>query len=212
VTRDESPPWLRPVLPVCEALAILLAPHGEIAVHDLKTERVIALWNPMSGRRIGDDSLIDELPEARGTGTVFGPYRKALLDGRTLTSVSAVLNDETGRRRGLLCVNLDRSPLDQIAALATSLLAARTEQPTELFHRDWRERIALRVQRHCLERGLRREQLDRGGRRELVAVLDAEGLLSVRGAADLTAQALGVSRATVYTLLKEARSDEETPS
>jgi len=26
VTRDESPPWLRPVLPVCEALAILL-PH-----------------------------------------------------------------------------------------------------------------------------------------------------------------------------------------
>jgi predicted transcriptional regulator YheO len=45
-----------------------------------------------------------------------------------------------------------------------------------------------------------------------VAVLDAEGLLSVRGAADLTAQALGVSRATVYTLLKEVRSDKETQS
>lgn len=209
---EGTPAWLRPVMPVCEALAVLLGTYGEIAVHDLETERVIALWNPMSGRKIGDDSLIDDLPEVRGAGTVFGPYPKALLDGRTLTSISAVLTDEAGHRRGLLCVNLDRSPLDQIAALATSLLAARTEQPPELFHRDWRERIALRVQQHCLERGLRREQLDRGGRRELVAVLDAEGLLSVRGAADLTAEALGVSRATVYKLLKEARSDKEVPS
>lgn len=209
MSDDDPPVWLRPLVPVCEALAVLLAPHGEVAVHDLATERIIALWNPISGREVGQDSLLAELPEVPGASTVLGPYPKALLDGRTLTSVTAVLTDGTGRRRGLLCVNLDRSPLDQIAALATSLLAARTERPPELFDRDWRERIALRVQQRCLERGLRRDQLDRGSRRELVSLLDAEGLFAVRGAADLAAEALGVSRATVYAVLKETRSAKE---
>lgn len=202
------PDWTIPFVPVCEALKVLLGPHGEVALHDFETERIVALWNPISGRKVGDDSLFDELPEGSESGseTVFGPYPKALADGRSVTSVSAVICDESGQRRGLLCVNLDRSPLDQIAALAASVLASTTSQPAELFERDWRERIALRVQHWCHERALRRDQLGRDARRELVAALDSEGLFAVRGAADLAAEALGVSRATVYTLLKEARS------
>lgn len=206
------PSWATPVVPVCQALALLLAPHGEIAIHDLATERIVGLWNPISGRLVGDDSHMDELPEACDGGTVFGPYPKALLDGRSLTSVSAVLLDEAGDRRGLLCVNLDRTPLDHIAALATSLLAATTAPPPELMERDWRERIALRVQQWCRDRAVRQDTLSRGARRELVGVLDAEGLFAVRGAADLAAEALGVSRATVYSLLKETRSTEEMRS
>jgi predicted transcriptional regulator YheO len=65
--------------------------------------------------------------------------------------------------------------------------------------------MALRIHEFCAERGIRREHLDRDARRELVSILDGEGLFAVRRAADLAAQALGVSRATVYTLLKEVR-------
>lgn len=200
------PEWVLPHAPVCAAIAALLAPHAEVAVHDLGTERIVALWNPLSGRAVGDDSLLDELPEARAGADVLGPYAKALPDGSACTSVSAVLVDAAGARRGLLCVNFDRSPLDRIAALATALVAARTERPPALFDRDWRERLTLRVQEFCQERGLHRDQLDRANRRELVARLDAEGLFAVRHSADLAATALGVSRATVYALLKEVRS------
>jgi predicted transcriptional regulator YheO len=42
------------VLPVGEALAALLAPHGEIALHDLAADRIVALWTPISGRSVGD--------------------------------------------------------------------------------------------------------------------------------------------------------------
>jgi predicted transcriptional regulator YheO len=216
VTRAATPAWLLPSLPICEALAALLAPHGEIAVHDLATERVVAVWNPLAGRRVGEDSLLGDLPgagTARADGDlVFGPYPRVLIDGRIVTSVSAVLTDADGRRRGLLCVNVDRSPLDRIAALATSLLAAPADRPAELFDGDWRERIALRVQELCLERGLTRDRLDRDHRLALVSTLDAEGLFAVRGAAELAARAVGVSRATVYALLKESRSTKETRS
>ncbi|MEO3813886.1 PAS domain-containing protein [Sphaerisporangium sp. B11E5] len=204
--RDEGPPWWEPFVPVCEAVAVLLAPQGEVAVHDLGTERIVALWNPLSGRRVGDDSLIEELPEDPSAGRVIGPYEKVLPDGRRCTSVSAVLSDEAGKPRGLLCVNFDRSGLDQIAALAGTLLAARVERPGGLTDKDWREQIALRVHEFCRERGVRRDRLDREARRELIARLDGEGLFAVRRAADLAAEALGVSRATVYALLKETRS------
>ncbi|MEJ3654825.1 PAS domain-containing protein [Actinomycetes bacterium KLBMP 9759] len=198
--------WLRPHAPVCEALATLLAPHGEVVVHDLATGRIAAMWNPVSARAVGDESLLDDVAVTDDGPEVFGPYAKALPDGRACTSVSAVLTDGDGKRRGLLCVNLDRSPLDRIAALATSLLAPRTERPPELFDRDWRERLTLRVHEFCRDRALTREQLDRDARRELVGALDAEGLFEMRRSAELAAETMGVSRATLYALLKEARS------
>jgi predicted transcriptional regulator YheO len=198
-------PWWAPLVPVCEAVAALLAPYGEVAVHDLETEQIAALWNPISAREVGDDSLIEELPEKPAAGRVIGPYEKVLIDGRRCTSVSAVLTDESGKPRGLLCVNVDRSPLDQISALATSLIAAQVPRPAALFDRDWREQIALRVHEFCRARAVHRDQLDRDARRQLIAQLDGEGLFAVRRAADLAAEALGVSRATVYALLKEVR-------
>jgi D-arginine utilization repressor len=204
--RRRSPTWATPHLPVAEAVAALLAPHGEVVLHDLRTARIVAIFNPMSGRAVGDDSLVEELDGIQGSEAVLGPYEKVLPDGRRTTSVTAVLRDGAGTPQGLLCVNVDRSPLDQIAALAATLLGPRVPQPPELFHNDWRERLAVRVDELCRERALRRDQLDRAARRELVARLDAEGLFAVRGAADTAALALGVSRATVYSLLKETRS------
>lgn len=197
--------WWGSLVPACEAIAALLAPHGEVAVHDLETERVVALWNPIAGRQVGDDSLLAELPEPPLAAGVIGPFQKMLPDGRRCTSVAAVLTTEHGRPRGLLSIDLDRSPLDQIAALATSLLAVRAPQPAVLSESDWREQIATRVHEFLRERALRREQLDRDSRRAIVAELDAAGLFAVRRSADLAAEALGVSRATIYTLLKEVR-------
>jgi D-arginine utilization repressor len=197
---------LKPYVPVCEALVALLGPHGEVVVHDLAADRIVAIWNPMSGRAVGDESLISELPATPEDAPAIGPYGKVLADGREITSVSAVLVDAAGERRGLLCVNVDRSPLDQIAALATSLIAARVDRPPELFERDWREQIPLRVRELRQARSVRGEELDRRGRQEIVAQLDAEGLFAMRRAADLAAEALGVSRATLYSMLKEVRS------
>lgn len=203
---DDVPEWVDPLEPVCAAVAGLLDPHGEVVLHDLATSRIVALWNPLSGRAVGDDSLMDDLPGDPSASAVIGPYAKVLPDGRRCTSVSAVLRDRRGSPQGLMCVNLDRSPLDGIAALATSLLAARVDPPAELFDRDWRERIAATVHDYCRDHGVPRGNLDRALRRDLVARLEAQGLFSVRRSADLAAEAMGVSRATVYALLKEIRS------
>ncbi len=199
------PPWAVPLETACAAIAALLHPHGEVVLHDLATDTVVAIWNPLSGRAPGDPSLLDELPASWDERPVQGPYGRVLADGREIGSVSAVVPDAAGVARGLLCVNLDRSPLLDLAQALARVAAPVQERPPELFDRDWRERIALEVDGRLRERGLDRARLRRADRLALVADLDALGLFATRNAAEHAARALGVSRATVYALLKEAR-------
>jgi predicted transcriptional regulator YheO len=100
-------------------------------------------------------------------------------------------------------VNFDRSTLDGVVELLTRFAAPSAPRPPELFNRDWREQIALVIDEECRTRHLRRDQLSREDRFALVKVLNDRGLFSTRQAASHASLALGVSRATVYSLLKE---------
>jgi len=204
-TTTEADVWVDAVAPACAAVAALLHPHAEVALHDLEADRIVALWNPLSGRRVGDPSLLEELPAARAHAAVQGPYEKVLPDGRRLSAVSAVVRDLAGAPRGLLCVNLDRSPLLDAAAALAAFAAPVAPRPPELFRRDWRERIALLVDDVCRERGVTRDRLGREDRLAVVRALDGADLFATRHAAEHAAAALRVSRATVYALLKEVR-------
>jgi predicted transcriptional regulator YheO len=204
--QTDLPGWLEPHVPVCEAVVALFHPFAEVAVHDIRRDRIVAIWNPIAERRVGDRSLIDELPEHPDGARVIGPYPKVLADGRAVTSVSVVLHNAKGAKRGLLCINFDRSPLDGTIELLTRFAAGVEERPPELFDHDWREEIVLLVDEECRARRLRRDRLTREQRLALVRLMDERGLFSTRHAAAHAARALGVSRTTVYALLKEARS------
>ena len=204
--KSPVPNWLEPHLPVCEAIVALFAPLAEVAVHDIRRDRIVGIWNPISGRKIGGRSLIEELPPYSEDARVIGPYPKVLADGRAITSVSVVLHNAKGVARGLLCINFDRSPFDATIDLLVRFAAAAEDRPAELFDKDWREQILLVADEECRSRRLRRDRLTREQRLELVRVLDERGLFSTRNAAAHAGRALGVSRTTVYALLKEARS------
>ncbi|HWQ08728.1 MAG TPA: PAS domain-containing protein [Holophaga sp.] len=204
--KPRPPQWLAAYAPIAEAIARLFHPFAEVAIHDLASDRIVALWNPFSKRKVGDPALLSELPEDIADRGVYGPYAKVLPDGRALTSVSAVLADPQGTPCGLLCVNFDRSPLDGVAEMLARFAAPAAPRPPELFNRDWRERIALVIDEACRDRQLRRDRLTREDRLALVRAVNDKGLFSTRQAAHHVALALGVSRATVYALLKEVTS------
>jgi predicted transcriptional regulator YheO len=205
MSRPRAPQWLSSYAPVAEVIARLFHPYVEVAIHDLRSDRILALWNPISRRKVGDPALLSELPEDVADRRVYGPYAKVLADGRNLTAVSAVLTDREGIVRGLMCLNFDRSPLDGVVELLEKFAAPVTPRPPELFVRDWRERIAIVVDEECRARHLRRDQLSRPDRLALVRKLDEEGLFAARLAANHAAIALGVSRATVYSMLRDIK-------
>ena len=185
---------------VAEAISTLFHPHVEVALHDLASGRIVALWNPISGRRPGDESLIEPDFQSHGPNeSVIGPYEQVDVRGHRTTSVSVPVDEG----RMLLCINFDRSALDGAIGVLMSLAAAQVERPAELFARDWRVRINESIADWCASRNLVARDLDKAARGELVKHLDHEGLFETRNAAEHVATALGVSRATVYNLRKE---------
>jgi predicted transcriptional regulator YheO len=204
VKNDRLPAWLEPYAPLCEAVAALFHPLVEITVEDLRRDRVVAAWNSDGLRRPG--ARVSALAAAGAADGVVGPVATVLPDGRAVTTVSVVLANAKGAPRGLLSITFDRSPLDEVVALLGRFATPAQAPQVAPEEGEWRERIARVVDEECRERGLRRDRLSRGQRLALVSALDGRGLFATRHAAVHVAQALGVSRTTVYDLLKEARS------
>ncbi|WP_433272208.1 helix-turn-helix transcriptional regulator [Pseudonocardia xinjiangensis] len=192
---------------VCRAVALLLGPYAEVVLHDAEQDRVLAIWNPMTTRRAGDPSLLGELDQLeRSADDVYGPYEKLLADGRRLSSVSAVLRDPDGRPSAVLCVNLDRTPLEQAAAVLAGFAAPTAPRPQALFDQDWPDRVHQIIGSFVRSRGRPVERLGREDRLAVLAELDQAGVFAVRRAVPVVASALRTSRSTVYSLLAELRA------
>jgi predicted transcriptional regulator YheO len=194
--------------PVCEAIARLLSPHAEVVLHDPATDSVLAVWNPLSKRTVGDPSLLGELDELTPAGPdVYGPYPKSLPDGRRLSSVSAVIRDGEGRPDAVLCVNVDRSAFDAAARILAAFAAPATAQPAALFAGDWTERLNETVADFVRGKGTTLDRLSKSDRVELVAELDAAGVFDQRRSVPTVAHAMGLSRSAVYQLLALSRRE-----
>nr|SBO97570.1 YheO-like PAS domain [Nonomuraea gerenzanensis] len=191
---------------MCAAIAKLLAPHAEVVLHDPATDRVLAVWNPLTRRGAGDPSMLGELDRLDpAADDVHGPYEKTLPDGRRLSSVSAVLRDDGGEPSAVLCVNLDRTPLEQAAALLAAFAAPTAPRPEALFEQDWTDRVHQVVGGYVREHGRAVERLTRDDRLAVLAELDAAGVFAVRRAVPVVAGALRTSRSTLYALLADLR-------
>ncbi|TCN39642.1 putative transcriptional regulator YheO [Kribbella orskensis] len=194
--------------PVCDAIARLLSPHAEVVLHDPATDEIVGIWNPLSERSVGDPSLLGELNELTATGQdVYGPYPKSLPDGRRLSSVSAVIRDESGKAEVVLCVNVDRTAFEDASRILAAFAAPVAGQPRVLFEHDWSETLNDIVADFVRERGVAVERLTRTDRLEVLARLDSAGVLSQRRSVPVVARALRISRSALYQLLGEARKD-----
>ncbi|TDD14317.1 hypothetical protein E1218_33245 [Kribbella turkmenica] len=194
--------------PIGDALARLLSPHAEVVLHDPATDEVVAIWNPLSGRRPGDPSLLGELDELSTSGPdVYGPYPKVLPDGRRLSSVSAVMRDEDGTPAYVFCVNVDRTAFEEASRLLAAFAAPVAGQPRALFEHDWSETLNEIVAAYVRERGQPVERLSRDDRVELLGRLDAAGVLSQRRSVPTVARALRISRSALYQLLGQTRKE-----
>ena len=197
---------------VCQAVALLLGPYAEVVLHDAEQDRVLGIWNPMTTRAAGDPSLLGELDQLDPSAhDVYGPYEKLLADGRRLSSVSAVLRGPDGQPSAVLCVNLDRTPLEQAAALLAGFAAPTAPRPQALFEQDWSDRVHQIIGSFVRSRGRPVERLGREDRLAVLAELDQAGVFAVRRAVPVVASALRASRSTVYSLLAELRTRRTHP-
>jgi len=194
--------------PIADAITQLFRPSVEVVIHEIATDAVFYIANPISGRKIGDISLLGMESHALNSNeTIIGPYEKAGEKGQRLRSITSVLRDDRHVAIGLLCINLDYSVYEPALDLLENLIRPpQTEKhPEFLFQNDWRDQIKLEVRAFVVKNNIKLEALSPSDRRTLVGHLDGKNLFYAKKSIEQLASILSVSRATAYNDLKYIR-------
>ncbi|MFJ5259810.1 transcriptional regulator [Streptomyces sp. NPDC088387] len=197
--------------PVVHGIAATFGPVCEVVLHDYRRpeQSVVAVAGSVTGRTVGGamseigmrvlargDEAADELNYLTRTGT-----------GQLVKSSTMVLRDSTGVVFGALCVNVDAGAAQQAQLLLGALAGTPADPdppaPVTTFGNDIDAVVDALVDTH---RHTTWAALDRAGRLALFRSLDEHGVFAVRRAVELVATRLGISRASAYSYLSQARA------
>ena len=193
---------LKQYFPIAQAMAALLHPFGEVVIHDVKRGRIAAIFNNLSKRKAGDDSLLEEMGNPAEYPDVFPLYFKTNWDGRKMKSATATLRDAKGTPIGLFCVNIDLSKWEEMGEFVQKWMGEVDQQPKALFKDDWKEKINHFVSSYLKQKAIALNSLTKENKRALVLALHREGAFKAKNAAHYIADVLGISRATIYNYLR----------
>lgn len=191
---------------IAEGINKLLHPFGEVVIHDIKTNTIAAIYNPISKRESGESSYL-EINDYRNA-TVIGPYEKTNYDGRKLKSVSIVIKNDKNELQYLLCINMDVSVFEQYRSILDHFLAtSKNEEQDFLFKSDLNDKINHYIQKYCISHNLSITTLEKEHKQNVTLELKKAGALQEKNAIPYIARILNVSRATIYNYLKENTDD-----
>ncbi|MFI9758839.1 transcriptional regulator [Streptomyces sp. NPDC051963] len=204
------------LVPVVDGIAATFGPVCEVVLHDYRRseESVVAVAGSVTGRAVGGamseigmrvlahgDAARDELNYVTRTDT-----------GKLVKASTMVLRDSTGAVFGALCVNLDVTAVQDAQSLLGALAGIGAdvgEVPVITFGNDIDSVVDAILDAHQLRQNRSWAGLDRARRLELFRSLDDRGVFAVRRAIEQVAARLGISRASAYNYLSQARASTE---
>ena len=232
-TAQDAEQVLATLAVLVEPLSRTLPDDCEVVLHDLRhlPNSIVAIAGDVTGRRVGGPATDLLLHKATaGTVTTTVGYETRLPDGRSLRSTTIVVRDGQGAAVAALCINSDVMMWKAVKAIAESMLpvnppilvgtpenapesatAQRGEQPPqEKFFQDIDE-----LAQHLLADAIEacRVPVDLMQKKHKIAVvndLKDRGFFMLKESGGMAAQALQVTRFTVYNYLNELGSDEVT--
>ncbi|MFD9000145.1 transcriptional regulator [Streptomyces sp. NPDC059582] len=205
--------------PVLDGMVATFGPVCEVVLHDYRRpeQSVVAVAGAVTGRAVGGAmSEIGMRVLARGDdATDELNYLTRTASGNLVKASTMVLRDSTGTVFGALCVNVDVTAVGQAHALLGALAGlgdAAVEPPVTTYGNDIDSVVDAILDAHQLRRHQPWAALDRPRRLELFRSLDERGVFAVRRAVEQVAARLGISRASAYTYLSQARAGTTAPA
>jgi len=205
---------LRALVPVVQGLAEMFGPDCEVVLHDVARvpHSIVAIENgAVTGRKVGDpptDRMLRTLRNA-GDGQDVRLYLTSR-DGKIIKSLAVTLREEGGAPYGLLGLNVDVSALVQAQRALSRLTAAgragaEGAPEDEIFAGDIRDVVAGMITGILGEMGKTPQAMSRDEKMEVVKRLEERGAFLVKRSAEQVAEALDLSRYTIFSYLKEIR-------
>lgn len=199
-----------------------LGPATEVVLHDLQNlhDGIVAISGNVTARKIGapPTDLLLRLVHNRNTDAPLLNYRTVTSDGRLLRSSTLFLHGSDGQAIACLCVNCDISSALALRDLIDKEIGLRPMHshgdtrldnlPVQAIEETFEDSVegALHKVIHAAIGSLSSDALDRQDRIKLVTSLDNKGMFLIKNSVGFVANALCVSRSTIYNYLHEARN------
>jgi predicted transcriptional regulator YheO len=195
------------LMPLVEGVVKLFYPYAEGAIHDLRQGKVVALYNNISKRKVGDPSPVTELGiDIKDFPDVFDPYYKTNWDGKRLKCTSVTIRDDAGEPIGLVCINFDISVFEGMNLQLEKLLGLTNKDgmnPVEQFSDNWQQQVSDFIDAYAQKHNIAVSAMSTPQKAALVREMYDHALFNYRDSAAYVAQQLKVSRTTIYNYLKK---------
>jgi predicted transcriptional regulator YheO len=205
------------VKPIVDGIAAFMGENCEVVLHSFESLEcsVIHIANGhITGRGLGSpitDLGMKILQEAADTSKdVTGCYYSKTTDGKTLRSITIMIRNPSGKPIGMICINLNMDA--PLLSLINTLAVPQAESPEspenfvanldELIKTTLRETIAA-INGHSDIPNHEKNKI-------IVCELNKKGMFDIRGAIDIVARELSVSRYTIYNYIREHKSSQKT--
>jgi predicted transcriptional regulator YheO len=208
---------LRSFEPVVEGIARVFGSNCEVVLHSLEntSKSVIKIVNGhVTGRKVGSpltDVALEILNKAETSENNYsGPYYTKLDDGRLLRSVTTLIRNYQNQPIGLICINFDLSV--SLLDFITELLpkdAESSERVNEYFPSTLQDLIHRTLDEVLVGVSNQRAMSPSEKNKLMVVNLYKRSIFNIKGAVDLVAREMGVSRYTVYNYIREAKIEVE---
>lgn len=209
--RDE----LMKYIPIADAIAQTFGKNCEVVLYDLTTSQSSVIYttnNHVTGIENGhpfNHLLTQVLLSKNLQNDVAANYQIASNGKENVKSTSVLLRNTGGDAIGCLTINYDTEPLFQIQQFLSDIVVK--ENPPDLKketeYNNVQEIAKTFIQQIIGESDV--EKMDRRKKLEIVASMEEKGVFLIRGALETVADALQVSKVTIYSYLDEIRDRAE---
>lgn len=188
----------------------LFSPFCEVVIHDFTDfeHSIVCIEGNVTNRCVGGaatDLLLAKASQGDTDEDLFN-YLTSLPGGRLMKSCTVFLRDESGAAFGAFCVNFDITAFVGMHKVMANFVATEERgDVVETFANDIEDTIHSIVADTLHETGQSLPLMGRDDKIELIGRLAEKGVFQVKKSVSILADQLGLSRATVYNYLREAR-------
>lgn len=210
-------PVLKPFIPLVKALGKTLGSHCEIVLHDIsRTESsVVAIENGhITNRTVGSpatDFLLELVNNSSQQGKdMILNYETKTKDGKKLKSSTTLIRNEMDEIIGALCINIDLTSIEITQNFLEEISKIDVKEETvEKFPEDADDFLNIMIENSLNIINKPVPYLTKEDKLIIVSYLDKNNIFNIKGAVEVLADKINVSRYTIYNYLDEVRANNQ---
>jgi predicted transcriptional regulator YheO len=198
--------------PTVDAIAAFWGENCEVLLHSLESLdcSIIHIANGhITGRQLGSpitDLGMKILKEFTGAGESLPKcYYSKTTDGKTLRSITVLIKNEVQKPIGMLCINfnMNASLMDLLRSFDAFGPRDSREDNPENFVTNPEDLIQAALRETISSINQHQQIPNHNKNKTIVHELAKKGIFDIRGAIDIVARELSVSRYTIYNYIRE---------